>query len=178
MQKHQADITKLHGAKDIERMVEGLARRIDQDYRGREVILVGCLTGAFVFMADLMRRLTIGVECDFIRVSSYEDRMQAGTLRLDSDLVRPVGGRDVIIVEDIVDTGQTLTFIRNHILSKNPASVKTCALLYKRSARSTLTEQDIDYLGCAVPDVFVVGYGIDCAQKHRSLPYIGYLEQS
>lgn len=174
----QGDIKRIFNPAQIAETVERLARQINRDYKGREVILVGCLTGAFVFMADLMRNLQIEATCDFIRVSSYEDRMTAGEISLESDLARPVGGGNVIVVEDIVDTGQTMKFIMNHLREKGAASIEVCSLLYKESDRSTLPKEDIRYLGLVVPDVFVVGYGIDYAQKFRTLNYIGSIEPS
>lgn len=156
--------------------VSGLAARISADYRDRYPLIIGCLTGSFVFMADLVRRLNIPVECDFMKVSSYEDRMSAGEIKLLLDATLPVKGRHVIVVEDIVDTGQSLKFISDRLLSKGPASLESCVLLYKESPRITLKKDSIKYLGLTVPDVFIVGYGIDCAQKFRELPYIGCIE--
>ncbi len=129
-------------------------------------------------MADLMRKLDLDAECDFIKVSSYEDQTLPGEIKLEMDPARSIAGRHVIVVEDIVDTGQTLTFIRKHLAAKKPASLDLCALLYKESERSTLPRAELRYLGLVVPDVFVVGYGVDRAQKFRTLPYVGYVESS
>ncbi len=166
-------VNKLFDQDQIADQVRKLAQRISRDYQGGEVVLVGCLTGAFVFMADLMRGLDIPVTCDFIKVSSYEDRMTPGELILQLDVTRPLQDQHVIVVEDIVDTGQTLTFIREHLWSKKPASVDLCVLLYKESERATLPKDQIRYLGFTVPDEFIVGYGIDYAHRHRELNYIG-----
>lgn len=170
-------VSTLFDESQIASAVSRLADRINQDYRGKEIVLVCCLTGAFVFMADLMRKLTMPATCDFIKVSSYEDRMTSGELVLELDVLRPLEGKHILVVEDIVDTGQTLTFVREHISSRKPASITMCALLYKETTRSTLAQDEIRYVGMTVPDVFVVGYGIDYAQHYRTLPYIGSVEK-
>lgn len=167
------EVTRLFTEDQIADVVARLAGEIKKDYAGKNPLLIGCLTGSFVFMADLVRKLGIPLECDFMKVSSYEDRMSAGEIKLLLDNTLPVEGRDVLIVEDIVDTGQSLRFICDRLKSKKPKSLKTCILLYKESPRMTLKKEAIDYLGLTVPDVFIVGYGIDCAQEHRELPYIG-----
>lgn len=156
----------------IAEAVERIAGAIRRDYAGRQPLLIGCLTGSFVFMADLVRRIGIPLECDFMKVSSYEDRMTAGRIALLLDHTLPVEGRDVIVVEDIVDTGGSLAFIRARLSAKGPASLKSCVLLYKESPRIAIRKGEIDYLGISIPDVFVVGYGIDCAQRYRELPFI------
>lgn len=173
---YEMGVKKIFDEEKIAEVVRSLAEKINRDYRDREVALVGCLTGAFVFMADLMRQLEMSASCDFIKISSYEDRMTPGDLTLELDLMRSVEGKSVIVVEDIVDTGQTLKFIKKHLDNKNPSSVDLCVLLYKESERSTMPKDEIKYLGLTVPDVFVVGYGIDYMQKYRTLPYIGYVE--
>ncbi len=157
---------------DISRAVDSLAERIRADYAGRSPLVIGCLTGSFIFMADLVRRLGIPVECDFMKVSSYGGGREAGEIRLLLDHMLPVEGRDVIVVEDIVDTGASLSFVRERIAARRPASVASCVLIYKESPRSKLPKCEIEYLGLTVPDVFIVGYGIDCAQKYRELAYI------
>lgn len=169
-------VKQLFSESQILEVVEGLAKRISRDYQGKNPLLIGCLTGSFVFMADLVRRLGIPIECDFMKVSSYEDRMSAGEIKLLLDATLPVAGRHVLIIEDIVDTGQSLTYITQRLKSKKPASIESCVLLYKESPRITVPKDSIKYLGMTVHDVFIVGYGIDCAQKHRELPYIGHIE--
>jgi hypoxanthine phosphoribosyltransferase len=170
-------ITKILDAERIDRVVSSIAERINSDYRDKEIVLVCCLTGAFVFMADLMRKLSVEATCDFIKVSSYEDRMTPGDLVLELDVVRPIEGKRLVVVEDIIDTGQTLNFIRAHLSEKHPASVDLCALLYKETPRSTLPKEEVRYLGETVPDAFVVGYGIDYAQRYRTLPYVATIER-
>ena len=167
------EVRRLFSEERIAETVGRLADRIRQDYGGRNPLLMGCLTGSFVFMADLVRRIGIPLECDFMKVSSYEDRMTAGEIKLLLDASLPVAGRDVIVVDDIVDTGQSLSFICDRLKSKGPKSITSCVLMYKESERQTIPKERIDYLGFTVPDVFVVGYGIDCAHRHRELPYIG-----
>ncbi len=166
-------VKKLFSEGQISEVVGSLAKKIAGDYKDKNLLVIGCLTGSFVFMADLVRKLGIPLECDFMKVSSYEDRMSSGELRLLLDATLPVKGRHVVIVEDIVDTGQSLSFIINRLRSMNPASLESCVLLYKESPRMTIRKESIKYLGLTVQDVFIVGYGIDCAQKHRELPYIG-----
>jgi hypoxanthine phosphoribosyltransferase len=171
-------IKKIYDESQIAETVRQIALAINEDYKDKEIVLVCCLTGAFVFMADLMRLLKVDATCDFIKVSSYEDRMTPEEPVLELDVIREIRGKHLVVVEDIVDTGQTLQFIQKHLESKKPASVELCALLYKESVRATLPKDQIRYLGLTVPDVFVVGYGIDYAQKYRTLPYIGSVEPS
>ena len=172
------NVNKLLSEEDISQVVADLAGQVSRDYQSKELLIIGCLTGSFVFMADFIRNLTIPTNCDFIKVSSYEDRMSAGEIKLLMDVTLPLEGRDVLIVEDIVDTGQSLSFIMEHLRKKKPASLEACSLLYKESERSTLPKSAIRYLGRTVPDVFVVGYGIDYAQSFRELGYIGYIQKS
>jgi hypoxanthine phosphoribosyltransferase len=170
------NVKKLIDEERVLKVVDELASRINSDYKGKEPLLIGCLTGSFVFMADLVRRLKIPVECDFMKVSSYGDRMSAGELKLLLDVTLPVKDRHVLVVEDIVDTGQSLSYIMERLRSMKPKSLESSVLLYKESERSTLSKSSIKYLGLTVPDLFIVGYGIDCAQKFRELPYIASVE--
>jgi hypoxanthine phosphoribosyltransferase len=158
-------------AAQIEARVGELAEQISRDYAGREPLLVGVLAGAFVFLADLARRLTIPVAIDFFDVSSYgQGTRSSGEARILRDLEISITGRDLLLVEDIVDTGLTLKCLLGHIETRRPASLRTCVLLDKVSARRTpLT---LDYVGFHVPDVFVVGYGLDHAGRYRHLPDI------
>jgi hypoxanthine phosphoribosyltransferase len=167
------EMTPLITEERIAEAVERLASEIRRDYAGKRPLLIGCLTGSFMFMADLVRRIGLPLECDFMKVSSYEDRTTAGEIALLLDNTLPVAGRDVLLVEDIVDTGASLQFIRERLAGKRPGSLATCVLLYKESPRVTIPKGEIDYLGIAIPDVFVVGYGIDYAQRYRELPFIG-----
>ncbi|MCL6559120.1 MAG: hypoxanthine phosphoribosyltransferase, partial [Firmicutes bacterium] len=145
-------------------------------YRGKEILVVGVLKGSVVFLADLLRVLTVPVELDFIAVSSYGTAStSSGVVRILKDLDRIVTGREVLLVEDIVDTGFTLKYISEHIRSQKPAGFKVCALLDKPSRRRVPVE--IDYLGFSIEDEFVVGYGLDYAGRYRNLPDICVLKR-
>ncbi len=168
-------IIELISAKKIEKKVSELAATISEDCSEDELVLVGVLKGAFVFLSDLMRRLTIPCECSLIGVSSYESRStSSGRVKLTYDLTSPIEGKSVLIVEDIVDTGLTLNFIKRKLSLRHPREIMICALLDKPKCREA--HVDVDYLGFTIPDKFVVGYGLDYNQKYRNLPYIGYIE--
>jgi hypoxanthine phosphoribosyltransferase len=160
---------------EIQERVIQLAARIDQDYAAvGQVVLIGILKGAFIFLSDLSRALTTPHMVDFMAVSSYGDRSTPnGAVRLILDLRKPIKGKHVIIVEDIVDTGQTLHYLFNTLKGRDPASIRTCALLQKKRDR---LEVPVDYLGFELPDVWVVGYGLDYADTHRTLPYVAELK--
>lgn len=158
----------------IRAKVKELAVEIDRDYQGKELIVVGILTGAFIFMADLIRELKTPVTVDFFDVSSYgSSTYSSGVVRILKDLEKSVEGAHVLIVEDIIDTGLTLNYITQNLLSRRPASLKICAFLDKPSRRQAPIKAD--YLGYSIPDEFVVGYGLDFAEKYRNLPYIAVL---
>lgn len=161
---------------DIQRRVGELAARISEDYADKgEVVLIGILKGAFIFLADLSRRLTIPRVIEFIAVSSYRGgSVPSGAVRLVLDLRRSIAGKHVLIVEDIVDTGRTLRYLIDMLKSRRPASIRTCALVHKE--HSTEVDVDIDYLGFNIGDEWVVGYGLDYAEVDRTLPYIGVVE--
>lgn len=151
--------------------VAELGRTISADYAGRELVVAGVLTGAFIFTADLVRALALPLEVDFLRVASYGDATcSSGKIRLGKDLECSISGRHLLIVEDIVDTGLTLAWLREYLLARDPASLKVCALLDKRERRQI--EVVIDYVGFSVADDFLVGYGLDCGGKYRHLPDI------
>lgn len=157
-----------------DRVVE-LAAQIDRDYAGvSQLLLVGVLKGAFIFLADLARALTIPHAVDFMAVSSYGMTASSGAVRIVLDLRAPIDHQHVLLVEDIVDTGNTLNYLREILSSRHPASLRTCAL--SRKERSDVLEMPVDYLGFTIPDVWVVGYGLDYADRHRTLPYIGALK--
>lgn len=167
---------KLFGAAEIRRRVTDLASCISSDYAGvDELLMIGVLRGCYIFLADLSRRLTIPRRIDFIAVSSYEDRtVSSGAVRLILDVRSDIQGRHVLIVDDIVDSGHTLHYLVNLFQARNPASLKTCAFL-RKPGRLQVPVQ-LDYLGFDIPDVWVVGYGLDCADKFRALPYIGQVD--
>ncbi|MBE1293110.1 hypoxanthine phosphoribosyltransferase [Shimia sp.] len=166
-------IDQMISAKSIAARIEDLSREIQAEYDGTDkLIVVGLLRGSFVFIADLVRELDLPVEVDFLEASSYGNAMESSReVRIFKDLRGEIEGRDVLVVEDIVDTGHTLTHVLHLLKARNPAKIKTIALLDKPSRR----EADIaaDWIGFSIPDEFVVGYGIDYAQRNRNLPFIG-----
>ncbi len=159
---------------EIESTVKRLAARISTDYEGKEPLFIGVLKGSFVFMADLVRRLDIPLEVDFIRLSSYSGINTSGKVKVVQGLRSPIKGRHVIVVEDVVDTGITSAFLMDYLKKKNPASLRLCALTDKPSRRRVPVK--IDYLGRELPDIFIVGYGLDYDEKFRNLPDICYFE--
>ncbi len=153
-----------------ERIAE-LGATITQDYAGRAPLLVGVLKGAFLFMADLSRQIALPVEFDFMAVSSYGSATKSsGVVRIVKDLDLDLTGRDVIIVEDIIDSGLTLAYLRKNLQARNPASVEVCALLVRDGLQRT--ELDLRYVGFEIPPAFVIGYGLDVAERYRNLPYV------
>lgn len=163
----------LISAEKIDARVDELAEKISSDYEGKgEIVLIGVLKGAFIFLADLSRRLSIPRHIEFIAVSSYEHgSVRSGAVRLVLDVRASIEGKHVIVVEDIVDTGHTLHYLIDMLKSRNPASVRTAALLHKE--HRTEVDVEIDYLGFTIGDEWVVGYGLDFAEHDRTLPYIG-----
>ena len=167
------EIDQMISAKRIAARVEGLAEEIAAAFEGTEkLVVVGLLRGSFVFIADLVREIDLPIEVDFMEASSYGDSMQSSReVRILKDLRGEIAGRDVLVVEDIVDTGFTLHHVKNLLLSRGPRRLEVCVLLDKPSRR----EVDIkaSWTGFEIPDEFVVGYGIDYAQRNRNLPFIG-----
>ena len=160
---------------ELKERVAELGRQITEDYAGREPIFVGVLKGCFIFMADLLRSVELHCTMDFMAVSSYGDgTTTTGAVKINKDLSRDIAGKDVIIVEDILDSGVTLSYLKNYLSVRQPASIKIITLLDKPSRRKAdITE---DYSGFEVEDAFVVGYGLDYAERYRNLPYIGILK--
>lgn len=159
----------------VQARVRALAAQITADYQGRALVVVIVLKGSFVFGADLVRAIELPLEVDFLAVRSYGDATtSSGVVQITSDLSRSIEGRDVLLVEDIVDTGLTVGFLLDNLRTRGPRSLALAALLHKpvRTRRNV----PIDYLGFTVDDVFVVGYGLDAAQRHRNLPYVGVLD--
>ena len=159
--------------KKVLNRVSGLSKEITNYYKNsKKLVVVGLLRGSFMFIADLVRQLSIPVEVDFITVSSYGSEMtSSGNVRILKDLDGDINGYDVLLVEDIVDTGQTLEAVMDILETRLPNSIKVCALLNKQSRR--ITKIQADWIGFEIPDEFVVGYGIDYDQRNRNLPYIG-----
>ena len=159
-----------------ERLAEIVARlgsEITDDYKDKDPVLVNLLKGGVVFLADLIRQLPIPHQIDFLSVSSYDGERSTGVVRIIEDLETNITDRHVIVVEDVLDTGQTLAYILDMLKIRSPRSLEVCSLLKKRSSRHA--EVDIRYLGTEIPDVFVVGYGLDYDEKYRNLPYIAKL---
>ena len=162
---------------EIKRRVKELAGKINRDYRGKKLVLVGVLKGAFVFLADLLREIQIPVELDFIQVASYgASTHSSGVIKIKKDLDLSIVGKEVLLVEDIVDYGYTLDYLLKFLRDKKPRSIKICALLDKPSRRKV--KVPIAYRGFKVPDKFIVGYGLDFAEKHRNLPYLAALRKT
>jgi len=155
----------------IQKKVTELARKISRDYKGKKLVLVGILKGSFIFLADLVRNLSIPVEIDFIQVSSYgASRVSSGVIKIKKDIDLPIVDKHVLIVEDVVDFGYTLDYLLKFLKHKKPKSVKICALLDKPSRRKV--KVPLSYHGFKVPDEFIVGYGLDFSEKYRNLPEI------
>jgi len=167
-------LNPLISREEIASIVKGLAERISKDYGQRELVLVCILKGAFMFLSDLIRHLQIPVQIDFVRLASYGSGMKtSGSIEITKDIETPIEGRDVLIIEDIIDSGQTLQFLKDRLILSKPNSVKICALLDKKARREV--EVEPDYLGKEIDDVFVVGYGIDFNEAYRNLPEIYYV---
>ena len=159
----------------IQKRICEMGKQITNEYKGETLLVVGILKGAIVFFSDLARKLDLDVEMDFMSVSSYGSSAQSsGAAKLLKDLDYDIKGKNVLIVEDIIDTGLTLNYLVNSLEARNPKSLKTCCLLDKPSRRKT--KFCPDYIGFEVPDEFLVGYGLDYASKYRNLPYIGVLK--
>jgi hypoxanthine phosphoribosyltransferase len=167
--------TVLFSREQIAKRVQGLAWQISSDYAGREVLAVGILKGSWVFLADLVRSMSIPVAVDFMMATSYgAGTTSSGKVGMVLDLKSPVRNRDVLVVEDIVDSGLTLKCVVDELRLRNPRSLKVVTLMDKPSRRSV--DIRVDYVGFEVPDRFVVGYGVDFAEHYRNLPYIGYID--
>jgi hypoxanthine phosphoribosyltransferase len=165
----------LISAEELARRVDELAGQISADHAGRPLVLIGVLKGGWVFLADLARRLTVPATFDFIKLASYgAGTRTSGQVQLHLDNTLPLAGQDVVVVEDIVDTGTTSRWLLDHLGKKGPARLRLCALLDNPARR--IEPIRIDYLGFIIPDRFVVGYGIDLGERYRHLPYVGYLE--
>jgi hypoxanthine phosphoribosyltransferase len=170
------NIKELIGTERIQARVRELGAQIARDYAGRELVLVGVLKGSFLFLADLARAIpSHDLRVEFLGVQSYGDETSSsGVVQITFDLTKPIDGKHVLVVEDIVDTGLTMDYIISNLQTRHPASVKLCALLHKPARMKKACV--IDYLGFTIEDLFVIGYGLDYAQRYRNLPFIGVLE--
>ena len=161
----------------IQEKISHLAKQITDDYRGKDLLLVGVLKGAFVFMSDLARQIRLPIEFDFMAVSSYGTATKSsGVVRILKDLDYEISGRDVLLVEDIIDSGLTISYLLRYLEARSPNSLEICSLFWKKGEQAV--PMDVRYPGFEIPAVFVVGYGLDYAEKYRNLPYIGVLKDS
>lgn len=163
--------------KELENIVNTLAKQIEKDYNNKDFIMLGLLNGSCIFMSDLMRKINLDFAIDFMIASSYGDSTESsGTVTIQKDVSCLIENKNILIVEDIVDTGNTLRYIINYIKQKGALSVKLCTLFNKPARRKN--DINIDYVGIEIPDEFIVGYGLDYAENYRNLPYVGVLKPS
>ena len=165
---------ELISKEEIEKRVEELAEEISRDYEGKDIEFIVVLKGAVIFATELAMKVKSNVRFEFIEISSYEGTESTGKIKVNKDIKSSIEGKDVLIVEDIIDTGRTLSYLKEYLLSKNPKSLKICTLINKPSRR--IINVDIDYNGFDIEDKFIVGYGFDIDQDYRNMPYIGYVE--
>ena len=167
----EINLKLLYSEEEINRRVKELARQISSDYRDRNPLCIGILKGVFIFMADLVRNLAWPVQIDFVRLASYGSATEScGRITISKDVELPVTGKDILIVEDIVDTGLSLSFLKERLLQAGPASLKICVLIDKQARRKV--DVELDYVGFSQENGFLVGYGLDCAERFRTLPAI------
>lgn len=170
------DVEKiLISEQEIRDICKRLGEEISRDYEGKKLLLVSVLKGAVVFMADIMRNITCDCEIDFMAVSSYSGSKTTGVVKFKKDMDVDPDGRDILIVEDILDSGVTLSYLKQVLLQRNAASIKVCAFLDKPANRRA--DIEADYVGKVVPDEFIIGYGLDYNEKYRNLPYVGILKR-
>lgn len=168
-------ISVLISEQDVDQRIQEIGEQISRDYEGRQIHLVCVLKGGSFFMCELAKRISVPVSLDFMSVSSYgSETKSSGVVKIVKDLDEPLTGKDVLVVEDIVDSGRTLSYLMEMLMDRNPASLSLCTLLDKPDRR--VREVKVDYTGFQIPDEFVVGYGLDYDQKYRNLPYIGIVE--
>lgn len=158
----------------INERLDELAEQMMNDYKGKDLMFISVLKGSIFFTVELAKRIKNNIQFEFIEVSSYENNENSGKIKLNKDITQSIEGKEVIIIEDIIDTGKTLMFLKNKLLEKRPASLKICSLLDKPSRREV--EMEGDYIGFTIDNKFVVGYGLDDNQNYRNLNYIGYIE--
>ncbi|MDH4028599.1 MAG: hypoxanthine phosphoribosyltransferase [Nitrospirota bacterium] len=159
----------------IDKKVKELAQKISKDYKGKDILAVGILKGAFMFFSDLVKLIQVPMDIDFITVSSYVKSRSSGAMNIHSDLREDVRKRHVLLIDDIVDTGLTLNYIKNLLLERKPASLKICTFLDKKSCRQA--DIKLDYVGYTIPNHYIVGYGLDYENKFRNLPYISIFKE-
>lgn len=164
----------LYEEKEIQERIEEMAKQIDQDYKGKTLIIISILKGAVFFTVDLIKKMDTMIVLEVMQVSSYEGKESTQKINLKKDLDYNIEGKDVLIVEDIIDTGYTLKYIKDYLMTKNPKSLKLAVLADKKERRKV--DINIDYIGFEIPNKFVVGYGFDYNEIGRNLPYIGYID--
>lgn len=162
-------------AEQIQNKIKKLAAEISEDYAGSEILAVGILKGAFMFFSDIVKLIQVPMQIDFLIASSYVKTQSSGEVNLHADLRKDIKDRHVVLIEDIVDSGLTLKYIKDMLLERKPASLKICSLLDKKANRQA--DIDLDYVGYVIPDKYVVGYGLDYENKFRNLPYIAVLKE-
>ncbi len=168
-------IRVLKSDEEVDARIQALGEQISRDYAGKEIYMIGILRGSVFFMCELAKRIDVPVMLDFMCVSSYGDSTKSsGNVRISKDVDGDIVGKDVLIVEDIIDSGHTLSKLKKVLQERHPDSVRICTLLDKQERREV--EVEVDYVGFSIPDEFVVGYGLDYAQKYRNLPYVGVVE--
>ena len=169
------EIKVLIDEEKLEKRVQEIATQIEEEYKGKELTLICILKGSIFFTVDLAKKINGDVRLEFIRVSSYNEGTESsGEIKMKLDLKDSIQGKDVIVIEDIIDTGRTLSYLIEYLKMKKPNSVKLCALLDKPDRR--VVDVKVDYTGFQIPDKFVIGYGLDYDEKYRNLPYVGYIE--
>ena len=168
------EIKELISKEKIEKRIEELAEEISRDYEGKNIEFIVVLKGAAIFAVELAMKLKPNVRFDFIEISSYSGTESTGILKVNKDLKADIEGKDVLIVEDIIDTGRTLSYLKDYLISKNPKSIKICTLVSKPSRR--IVDVPIDYNGFEIEDKFIVGHGFDIDEDYRNVPFIGYVE--
>ncbi len=167
----------LYSEEQLDEMVKRMGKQISEDYKDKNLLLVSILKGSVIIMADLMREITIPAEIDFMSVSSYgDDTKTSGRVRIIKDLDKDISGYDVLLVEDILDSGKTLSYLMNILSARNPGSIRICTM-FDKPHRREVESIKADYAGGIVPDEFIVGYGLDYAQKYRNLPFVGILKE-
>ncbi len=166
------EVAVLYSAERLHQRIAELGAEITRDYQGRDLCVIGILKGCFLFFADLVRQIDLPLSTEFVGISSYGDATESsGVVQITADLTRPIAELDVLIVEDIIDTGLTMRYLLDNLQTRRPRSVRVCTLLHKPS--NTRAEVPIDYVGFTIPNEFVIGYGLDLAGRYRNLPFIG-----
>ena len=168
------NIKVLYSENELDNRISELAKEIDKDYEGEKVVIVSILKGAVFFTVDLVKKMKTPIELQFMQVSSYQGTETTHNIKVKKDLDNDIAGKNVIIVEDIIDTGHTLKHLKEYLLSKNPKSLKIAVLTDKKERREA--DIEADYVGFTIPNKFVIGYGLDYDEDYRDLPYIGYVE--